>query len=52
MVTGDHPRTALAIAREVGLVTKGAATRLLTGEELNRLSDTQLQLALDASEIV
>jgi calcium-translocating P-type ATPase len=52
MITGDHPHTALAIAREVGLVTKGAATRLLTGEDLSRLSDTQLQLALDASEIV
>jgi calcium-translocating P-type ATPase len=52
MVTGDHPHTALAIAREVGLVTTGAAARLLTGEDLGRLSDTQLQLALDAPELV
>ena len=52
MVTGDHPHTAVAIARDVGLVTAGAAVRLLTGEDLGRLSDTQLQLALDAPEIV
>jgi calcium-translocating P-type ATPase len=52
MVTGDHPHTALAVAREVGLVTPGTAPRLLTGADLVRLSDTQLQLALDAPEIV
>jgi calcium-translocating P-type ATPase len=51
MVTGDHPHTAMAIAREVGLIT-GSGARLLTGTELTRLSDTQLQLALDAPEIV
>jgi calcium-translocating P-type ATPase len=52
MVTGDHPHTALAVAREVGLLTIGAPPRLLTGTDLGRLSDTQLQLALDAPEIV
>jgi calcium-translocating P-type ATPase len=51
MVTGDHPHTALAIAREVSLVRSGEAV-LLTGDDLARLSDTQLQLALDAPEIV
>jgi len=51
MVTGDHPHTALAIAREVGLVRSSSAT-VLTGDDLARLSDTQLQLALDAPEIV
>ena len=51
MVTGDHPHTALAIAREVGLVRSAGAT-LVTGDDLARLSDTQLQLALDAPEIV
>ncbi len=38
MVTGDHPATATAIAREVGIV----ADRVLTGEELDRLDDTAL----------
>jgi sodium/potassium-transporting ATPase subunit alpha len=51
MVTGDHPHTALAVAREIGLV-RNAGVTLLTGDDLARLSDTQLQLALDAPEIV
>ncbi len=51
MATGDHPHTAVAIAREIGLV-KSAAPALLTGDDLGRMSDTQLQLALDAPEIV
>jgi sodium/potassium-transporting ATPase subunit alpha len=51
MVTGDHPDTALAIAREIGLVT-GAASRVLRGLDLSQMSDTELQIALDAQEIV
>lgn len=51
MVTGDHPHTALAVAREIGLV-QGADPRLLTGDDLGRMSDTEVQLALDAPEIV
>jgi len=51
MVTGDHPHTAVAVARAIGMVTGPAAT-LLTGEDLGRMSDTQIQLALDAEEIV
>ena len=51
MVTGDHPHTALAIAREIGLV-QGAAPRILTGDALARMSDTEIQLALDEPEIV
>jgi calcium-translocating P-type ATPase len=51
MVTGDHPQTALAIAREIGLVA-GPAPEVITGDALRRLSDTQLQLALDAPELL
>jgi calcium-translocating P-type ATPase len=51
MVTGDHPHTALAVAREIGLV-QGAAPMLLTGDNLGRMSDIQIQLALDAPELV
>jgi len=51
MVTGDHPHTAQAIAREIGLVRSGTPS-VITGEQLARLSDTQLQLALDAPEIL
>jgi magnesium-transporting ATPase (P-type) len=51
MVTGDHPHTAVAVAREIGLVQCAAPT-LLTGDDLGRMSDTQIQLALDAPEII
>jgi len=51
MVTGDHPQTAVAVAREIGLV-KTAAPRVLAGDELRRISDTELQLALDTPDIV
>ncbi|RJX30775.1 MAG: cation-transporting P-type ATPase [Oxalobacter sp.] len=51
MVTGDHPRTASAIAREIGLV-QSDNTVVITGEKLRTISDTQLMLALDAEEII
>ena len=51
MVTGDHPHTATAIAREIGLV-RSATPVVITGEQLGHLSDIQLQLALDAPEII
>jgi len=51
MVTGDHPHTAQAIAREIGLV-KTEVPVVITGDELSRLSPAQLQLALDAPEIL
>ena len=51
MVTGDHPHTALAIAREIGLV-RGTQPEVLIGEVLPKMSPAQLQLALDAEEII
>ena len=51
MVTGDHPHTARAIAREIGLVGN-AHPVVVTGDELRRMSPAQLQLALDAPEIL
>jgi sodium/potassium-transporting ATPase subunit alpha len=51
MVTGDHPHTALAIARQIGLV-RGAQPQVLLGEVLPKMSKSQLQLALDAPEII
>jgi Ca2+-transporting ATPase len=47
MVTGDHPDTARAIAREVGLIAEGRQSHeVLTGPELNRMNDAELQAAL------
>jgi magnesium-transporting ATPase (P-type) len=50
VVTGDHPGTAVAVAREVGIV--GSEPVVVTGDELARMSDAELQLALDAPEVV
>jgi sodium/potassium-transporting ATPase subunit alpha len=51
MVTGDHPHTATAIAREVGIV-RSENPVVITGEQLTRLSITELRLLLDAPEIL
>jgi len=40
MITGDHPATALAIARELGIAGEG--DRVVTGQELDDLSDESL----------
>jgi Ca2+-transporting ATPase len=42
MVTGDHPQTAAYIAKNVGIPSK----KVLTGEELQRLSDEELQMVV------
>jgi sodium/potassium-transporting ATPase subunit alpha len=51
MVTGDHPQTAEAIGREIGLV-RSEHPVVITGSQLGHLSNIQLQLALDAPEIL
>ncbi|MGE0341838.1 MAG: cation-translocating P-type ATPase [Porticoccaceae bacterium] len=51
MCTGDHPHTALAIAREIGLVQASDA-RVVTGEALRHLSPIQLQLLLDQPQLI
>ena len=43
MITGDHAATAAAIARQLGL---GQAPRVLTGQELDSLSDDELSAAV------
>ena len=42
LVTGDHPRTAEAIARKAGIVPAGADAAVLTGDDLDRLRKTEL----------
>jgi len=51
MVTGDHPRTGVAIARQIGLL-RSEQPLVVDGEQLRLMSPTQLQLALDAPEIL
>ncbi|TCV90390.1 cation-translocating P-type ATPase [Sulfurirhabdus autotrophica] len=51
MVTGDHPHTAVAIAREIGMV-KTENPLVMHGEALRKLTPAQLQIALDSPEIL
>lgn len=47
MITGDHPLTAQAIAAELGLLKQG---RIVTGAELDAMSDTELEREVDRIE--
>jgi len=47
MITGDHPATAKAIAREAGLDTEDRAT----GKELEQLSDAELALRVRTATV-
>lgn len=51
MITGDHPHTALAIARQIGLV-QTSRPKVVTGDRLKKLTRSQLQVALNAPEII
>ena len=45
MITGDHIDTAVAIARELGILQN--ADEAIMGQELNRLSDAELDKVID-----
>ncbi|MER2606602.1 MAG: cation-transporting P-type ATPase [Siculibacillus sp.] len=51
MITGDHPLTATAVARRIGL-TRTASPRVITGEELRRLGDVALSAILRGEEVI
>ncbi|WP_129628044.1 cation-translocating P-type ATPase [Candidatus Oscillochloris fontis] len=48
MITGDHPITAQAVARELGLLTDG---RVVTGAELEAMSDEELTNAIETIQV-
>jgi len=48
MITGDHKKTAVAIARELGLLKEGLA---LTGVELDALSQPELEEMVEKIEV-
>jgi len=49
MITGDYDRTAMAIARELDLLTPGQ--QLLTGAEMESLSDSELAEVADEIDV-
>ena len=51
MLTGDHPQTAVAIARQISLVQSERPVVVL-GESLRRMTSAQLQIVLDSPEIL
>jgi len=48
MITGDHPATATAVARELGLLREG---RVITGAELEAMDDAELAEAVTEIEV-
>ena len=46
MITGDHEATAVAVAREVGIVESGD-TEAITGQQLSEMSDEALRERVD-----
>ena len=49
MITGDYPNTAKAIAQEIGLLVEGH--RVLTGKELDKISDEELKEAVKTTDV-
>jgi Ca2+-transporting ATPase len=48
MITGDHPLTAAAIARDLGMDSHG---RVITGRELEAMEDSELRVAVNECSV-
>lgn len=51
MITGDHPITAKSIATELGIIEDGKFDRVLTGIELEKMSDTELSRQVEQTAV-
>ena len=49
MITGDHLKTASAIAREIGILTDG---KVIDGETLDKLSDEEYFEIVDDIQVL
>jgi magnesium-transporting ATPase (P-type) len=49
MITGDHPRTAARIARDLGIAEPGG--RVVTGADMDRLDDDELREAVREASV-
>ncbi len=49
MITGDHGSTASAIAKNLGILTEGG--KVITGKELDLMSDKDLELAVKSTRV-
>lgn len=50
MITGDHKLTALAVAKEIGLIERDSE-EVLTGEELDKMSQEELEEKVEKTAI-
>jgi sodium/potassium-transporting ATPase subunit alpha len=51
MVTGDHPHTAVAIAREIGLV-QSRDPMIVSGDQLRKLSEHEIERVVRNREVI
>ncbi|MEM5799977.1 MAG: calcium-translocating P-type ATPase, PMCA-type [Candidatus Aenigmatarchaeota archaeon] len=51
MITGDHKLTAIAIAKEIGMLDNNEEAKVLTGEELDKLSDEEFEKIVEEVRI-
>lgn len=51
MITGDHPSTALAIAKELGIIQNLSLQSVITGIELSNLNDEEIQARLKTARV-
>jgi len=51
MLTGDHPGTAITVAREIGLLDSNQV-QLVLGQEISKMSAAQLGVVLDRANVV
>ncbi len=51
MITGDHPVTAKAIAMELGIAVKGSFDQVLTGRDVEGMSEEELKLKVHTTAV-
>ncbi len=49
MITGDHAATAKAVAKRLGIIGNGGT--VITGEEISKLTDEELSIAIDSCSV-
>ena len=51
MITGDHPLTASEIARQLGIISQAAESKVLSGAEIENLSFDELKNVVDEVQV-
>ncbi len=51
MITGDHKLTAVAVAKQIGLLEEEGLSKALTGVDLDKVSDEELEQIVDETVV-